>query len=141
MSKPILFSLTQTPEAPVFCSLYEDMGYEVMQFTTVRKAIGALRKHKPKVVIAQFLYAYSNNYASNHISNLDTLLITLQTLPGKKPDVIFLCYKEEIGYLEELTEHYAGCCSTNHALTIPVNKDDMEATLKTHIICSSSNLI
>lgn len=134
MTKPVLFTLTQTPDAPVFRSLYEDLGYEVMPFTTVRKSVNALKKYQPDIVIAQFIYAYSTNYASNHISNLDTLLITLQTLAGKKPHIIYLCNKQELVHLDELIEQYNGCCETSHAITIPYNKDDMQTIIESIII-------
>ena len=90
MQNPIIFSLIESREHPRFSGLYSEMGYEEMQFTSVRKVISALKKHKPDVIVAQFFYAFSSNYASNHICNLDSLLITLQKQSGYKPKFVFL---------------------------------------------------
>ena len=100
-----------------------------MQFLSVRNAIKALKKHKPDVIIAQFLFAYSTNYASNHISNLDSLLITLQKYPDYKPKFIFLATKKEFPHIEQLTNHYKWFSSTNLSLVLPVTKDQVKELL------------
>jgi len=129
MDKPIIFSLIESPEHPRLSSLYKEMGYEEMQFSSVRKIISALKKYKPDVIIAQFLYAFASNYASNHISNLDSLLITLQKYSDYKPKLIFLVYKEEHKYLSQLTSHYEGFSRINHALILPVKKEQVKELL------------
>lgn len=129
MDKPIIFSLIETPEHPRLSSLYEEMGYEEMQFSSVRKTISALKKYKPDVIIAQFIFAYASNYASNHMSNLDSLLITLQKYSNYKPKFIFLVYKEEYKYLSQLTSHYDGFSSINHSLILPTNKEKVKELL------------
>jgi len=129
MQKPIIFSLIESPEHPRFSDLYKDMGYDEMQFSSSRKLISALKKYKPDVIVAQFLYAYASNYASNHISNLDTLLITLQKYGDYKPKFIFLTYKEEHKHLSQLISHYEGFSKINHSLVLPVAKEQMKELL------------
>lgn len=130
MSRPILFSLIQTPEHPRFSHLYEELGYTEMQFSSVRKLVSALKKHQPDVIVAEFLYAFASNYASNHICNLDTLLITLQQYTKDKPQFIFLIYKDEVEYLKQLTDHYQAFSKGNHTLIVPAKEQQMKELLK-----------
>jgi hypothetical protein len=129
MSKPIVFSIIETPLYPKLSALLTEMAYEEMQFFSVRNAIKALKKNKPDVIIAQFLFAYSTNYASNHISNLDSLLITLQKYSDYKPKFIFLATKKEYPHIDQLTNHYEGFSSTNHSLVLPVTKEQVKELL------------
>ena len=129
MSKPIVFSVIESPSHPKLTSLIGGMGYQEIQFNSVRKAISGLRKQQPAVVIADFFYSYSNNYASNHISNLDSLLITLQKYSDYKPKFIFLAAKSELQYVDQLVTQYPGCCGENYALSMPVTDDQIRELL------------
>lgn len=126
MSKPIVFSLIESPTHPKLSSLYDDMGYEEMQFRSIRKAMNALKKHKPDVIVAEFFYKYSTNYSSNHISNLDSLLITLQKYPNYEPKIILLVTKKEYQFVSKLEEHY----KIAHVLTQPVVEHDIKSFLQ-----------
>ena len=124
-----LFSIIESPSHPRLSKIIAEMGYEEVQFTSVRKTLSALKKHKPDVIIADFIYAYSNNYASNHISNLDTLLITLQKYPDYHPKFIFLSDKAELQYVERLINEYLSNSSGHCVLGIPVADDDVRGVL------------
>lgn len=126
MSKPIVFSLIESPTHPKLSSLYDDMGYEEMQFRSIRKAMNAFKKHKPDVIVAEFFYKYSTNYSSNHISNLDSLLITLQKYPNYEPKIILLVTKKEYQFVSKLEEHY----KIAHVLTQPVVEHDIKSFLQ-----------
>ena len=91
---------------PNLSRLLSDLGYQELQFGSVRKAISGLKKHKPDVVIADFLYAYATNYDSNHLSNLDSFLISLNKLNNHLPKVIFLAEKNELKHVDELAHQY-----------------------------------
>ena len=91
---------------PNLSSLLTDLGYQEIQFGSVRKAISGLKKHKPDVIIADFLYAYATNYDSNHISNLDSFLISLNKLDNHSPNIIFLAAKQELQHVDDLTRQY-----------------------------------
>ncbi len=123
MTKPLVFSVIESPLHPKLSTIIGDLGYEEMQFTSVRKTVSALKKHQPDVIIADFIYAYSNNYASNHISNLDTLLITLQKYPDYHPKFIFLCVKEELQYVDQLINEYLVDSDGHCLLAIPTTDD------------------
>ncbi len=92
---------------PNLSGLLTKLGYQEIQFGSVRKAIAGLKKHQPRIVIADFLYAYSTNYDSNHISNLDSFLISLNKLSNQLPKVIFLAEKHELKHVDELADQYA----------------------------------
>ncbi|MDJ0833490.1 MAG: hypothetical protein QNJ69_08205 [Gammaproteobacteria bacterium] len=91
---------------PNLSSMLHDLGYQELQFGSVRKAISGLKKHKPEVIVADFLYAYATNYDSNHISNLDSFLISLNKLANHSPKIIFLAEKNELKYVDELAQQY-----------------------------------
>lgn len=124
-----IYSLLDAPECPRFSALYSELGYTEHQFNSQRKIISALNKSKPDVITAQFLYAYSNNYASNHFSNLDTLLITLQKESGQKPAFIFFVYKDEAKYLEEMIRHYDGFSRKISIIPMPVGEQKIRDVL------------
>ena len=92
---------------PNLSSLLNQLGYQEIQFGSVRKAISGLKKYKPDVIIADFLYAYSTNYDSNHISNLDSFLISLNKLGNHSPKIIFLAEKNELKHVDQLARQYA----------------------------------
>jgi len=58
VSKPIVFSVIETPTHPKLSDLYDEMGYEELQFQSVRRAISALKKYKPDVIVAQFFFSF-----------------------------------------------------------------------------------
>jgi len=73
-----IFSIIESPSHPALTSLYTDCGLEEQRYTSMRKAISALKKTKPDFVVADFLYGYGNNYAGVNVSNLDVFLYSLQ---------------------------------------------------------------
>ena len=96
-----LFSVVLSPLHPNFSSLYKQSGINEHSFNSERKAIQALRKLTPDIVVADFLYGYGNNYAGVNVSNLDVLLYSLQkTVPQVR--VFLFCDKSEIQYTEKL---------------------------------------
>ena len=129
MEKPIVFTIIESASPLKISHLFDEMGYEEMQFSSVRKAIKAIKKHKPDVIIAPFFYAYANNYASNHISNLDSLLITLQTYSDYHPKFIFLVDKKETEFVERLIHHYDGFSNLSYPLVLPVTEQQVRDVL------------
>jgi hypothetical protein len=129
MPKPIAFSVIASPAHPNLSAVLAGLGYEEMAFTSVRKAIAGLRKHRPVLVIADFLYAYANNYASNHISNLDSLLISFQKFPEPKPLFLFLAAKAELPYLAQLTAQYPGFCAACDGVGLPAGGGEIREHL------------
>lgn len=129
MSKPIVFSVIESPAHPKLSNLYDELGYEEFQFTSVRKAMNALKKHQPDVIVAEFFYAFSTNYSSNHISNLDSLLITLQKYPDYHPKIIFLVSKREYEFVSKLDGHYGDYFNADYVLAQPVTEEQVRLLL------------
>jgi len=124
-AKPVVFSIIESPLHPKLSNLYNELGYEELQLSSMRRAMNALKKHQPDVIVAEFFYAYSTNYSSNHISNLDSLLITLQKYPDYHPIVILLVSKKDQQFVSKLQVHY----KIDHVLLQPVTEDQVRALL------------
>lgn len=129
LSKPVVFSVVESLTHPKLSNLYVEMGYEELKFTSVRKAMNALKKHKPDVIVAEFFYAFGTNYSSNHISNLDSLLITLQKYPDYQPKVILLVSKREHEFVSKLEAHYGDYYHADNILTQPVTEQQVKELL------------
>ncbi len=96
-----LFSVTLSPLHPGLSNVYQQLGVNVNCFSSERKAIQALRKITPDILIADFIYGYGNNYAGVNVSNLDVLLYSLQkSAPEVK--VFLFCEKNEIQFIHKL---------------------------------------
>jgi len=125
LPKPIVFSIIESPTHPKLSDLYNELGYEELKLSSVRKAMNALKTQKPDVIVAEFFYAYSTNYSSNHISNLDSLLITLHKYPDYHPKFIIICSKNDRQYIAKLEQHF----TVDHILTHPVSEAQVRAIL------------
>ncbi|MCP3849102.1 MAG: hypothetical protein GY694_02515 [Gammaproteobacteria bacterium] len=129
MSKPIVFSVVESPTHPKLSNLYAEMGYEEMRFSSIRKTMAALKKHKPNVIVAEFFYAFGTNYSSNHISNLDSLLITLQKYPDYQPKIIILVSKNEYEFVSKLDGHYGDYYHEDCVFPHPVSEEQIRALI------------
>ena len=98
-----LFSIIESPLHPKLTDLYQSMGYEELQLTSTRKAVSALKKQKPDLVVADFVYGYSNNYSGIHISNLDVFLMSMQKFAPDAP-VVILAAVDELEYAEKMKD-------------------------------------
>lgn len=75
-----------------------------------------LKKQTPDIVLVEFFYGYSNNYAGANISNLDVLLRNMQM---KYPDVnlVIISSKDEAQYVEKLLEIFPIEALVTHPVT------------------------
>lgn len=126
---PVAFCIAETPAHPRLTEYLKSAGYDEMRFGSVRKALSALKKTRPDLVIADFIYAYATNYDSNHMSNLDSLLIMLRRKSSHQPVFVFLADKSEARHVATVAEHYAGFCSRYHVLTYPVSAAGLDEAL------------
>jgi hypothetical protein len=101
MTRPVLYSIVQSPTHPNFSSVYSDLGFEEIRLTSMRNAIKALKKNVPEVVVAEFFYGYGSNYAGINVSNLDVFLHSLQKY---SPDtmIVVLVDKSEREHVAKL---------------------------------------
>ena len=120
----IVYSIIESAAHPNLSALYARHGYQEIQLSSVRKAIQELKKHKPDLVVADFLYGYGNNYAGVNISNLDVFLYSLQKY-APACQVIALYEKSEQPYIGKLEELF----TIEASLAYPVAERDVEALL------------
>lgn len=100
---PVLFEIIESPNHPNFSTLYRQAGYQVLPLTSTRKAISQLKKQAPDLVVADFVYGYSNNYSGVHISNLDVFLMSLVKF-APQARVIILTDASEMLHAEKMRE-------------------------------------
>ena len=103
MSTPVLFSIIESPKHPNLSALFTRLGFEEVQLTSTRKAVSQLKKQVPDVVVADFVYGYSNNYSGVHISNLDVFLMSMQKF-APEAMVIVLANPSELEYAQKMRD-------------------------------------
>lgn len=126
MSRPIVYSIIESPSHPDFSRSIKSLDLKELRFTSMRKAIAALKQQPPGFVVAEFFYGYGNNYAGINVSNLDVFLHSLRKYA---PDarVIVLASKDELDYLPKLRALFP----IHAALQHPVTQTDLLGALAT----------
>ena len=103
MSSKILFSVIESPKHPKLSALFSRLGFEEVQLTSTRKAVSQLKKQVPDMVVADFVYGFSNNYSGVHISNLDVFLMSMQKF-APEASVIVLADPSELEYAQKMRD-------------------------------------
>ena len=86
---PVLLSIVELGGYPNFAPLYERLGCRVVLERSMRKALAAVKKLKPRVVVAEF------NFQSDfrdRTSSLESLMAVLQGLPDTR---VIVFYEQE----------------------------------------------
>ena len=123
MASKTLYSIFESGAHPKFSELYDSLDIEETQFSSMRKAISALKK-QPDYIVAEFEYGYGNNYAGVNISNLDVMLYSLQKY-SPETKVIVLVDKSEFQYVDKLNE----IINLKDILKYPVNKEQLRQAI------------
>lgn len=111
-SRGTLLSIIELGGYPNFTPLYAEAGFQVLIARSLRKALVAMKKTQPKVIVAEF------NYQSDfrdRTSNLESLLAAVQRQPNIKVIVFY-----ESQYLHQF-ERLRSRFSIYAALPYPVN--------------------
>jgi hypothetical protein len=124
MSPPVLYSIIESPAHRDFSRLYARLGLNELRFSSMRRAIGALKTQLPDFVVAEFMYGYGNNYAGVNVSNLDVFLYSLQKYSANAR-IIVLVEREELQYVDRL----AALFPLHAVLPLPVNERDLEQAI------------
>lgn len=122
---PLLYSVVDSPRHPNLSPLYQRLGLEELRLDSQRKAIAQLKKQKPDIIVADFVYAFSTYYQATNISNLDVLLNSLIKYDCH-PKVIVLADKSEVQHVEKLNTIYP----LHGVLQLPVKEAELEALLR-----------
>jgi DNA-binding NtrC family response regulator len=120
-SRGTLLSIIELGGYPNFAPLYLEAGFEVLAVRSLRKALAAMKKTHPKVIVAEF------NYQSDfrdRTSNLESLLAAVQRRPKTKVIVFY-----ESQYLHQF-ERVRSRFSIYAALSYPIDADALRAHLK-----------
>jgi AmiR/NasT family two-component response regulator len=121
---PLLFSIIESPGHPNLSELYKRLGIREERLPSQRKAVQALKRVRPDFVVAEFFYGFGNNYAGANVSNLDTLLASLQKY-APEARVIVLVDKAQRAYVDRLMERFP----LHGVLVQPVRASDIEPLL------------
>jgi len=118
--RPLLLNVIEFLGHPNLRPLYERLGYRVMSEFSVRKAIAAIRKEKPAVIVADF---YFQPDFRDRVSNLESLLACVQSYPDVR--VIVFYESAHAHALERVRQRF----SISDAMPLPVLPDLLEARL------------
>ena len=124
-SAQLLYSIVESPGHPNLSDLYRRLGIEEVRLPSQRKAMQAIKRRAPDLVVAEFFYGFGNNYAGANLGNLDVFLASLQKFaPAAR--VIVLVDKAQRQYVDMLAERFP-----LHAVLVqPVGASDVEPLLK-----------
>ena len=116
-----LLAVVEFLEHAKLSARYQQLGYSVSTECQVRKAISAVRKMQPDVIVADF---YSQPDFRDRVSNLESLLATAQALPKIK---ILVLYEPPN---QNALERVRSRLRIDAALTMPVKEADLIALLQ-----------
>ncbi|MGB5398391.1 MAG: hypothetical protein WBN96_14685 [Gammaproteobacteria bacterium] len=119
-----LLSIIESPLHPDFSALYRRLNIEETRVSSMRKAISILKTEPPGLIVCEFFYGYSNNYAGVNISNLDVMLASLQKY-SPQSRVIVLVDKSERQYVDTLSALFP----LHAVLVYPVTEQALTAAL------------
>jgi hypothetical protein len=125
LTEPLLFSIVESPGHPNLSGLCRRLGIQELRLASQRKAVQALKRERPDLVVAEFFYGFGNNYAGANLSNLDVFLASLQKYaPAAR--VIVIVDKAQRQYVDRLAERFP----LHTVLVQPVRALDMEPILR-----------
>ena len=113
-----LLALVELGGYPNFVPLYRRMGFRVEMVNSVRKAQSWLKSHRPSVVVAEF---YADPQFRDRVSNLESLLATLQRYGSEAKIIVFLD-APYLPHLEKVRTRY----TVDGVLTFPVDEASLE---------------
>jgi hypothetical protein len=116
----LLLSIVELGGYPNFTPLYQQLGYEVVIETRMRKALGMLKKRVPDVIVAEF------NFQSDfrdRTSSLESLLAVVQRLPVTR---VIVFYEQEFSpQFEKLRARLP----VHHSLAFPIEEPALRTAL------------
>jgi len=124
MTTTILFSIAEAPGFPNFSAITKALNIEQHLFNTTRKAMTALKKCSPDIIIAEFIYGYGSNYAGVNVSNLDVFLYSLQKYSPQAKKII-LVKRNERKFVDKLND----IITLDEILTYPIDQQNIKQIL------------
>ncbi len=124
MTKKI-FSIAEAPGFPNFAVIYKKHNIDEQLFNSTRKAMTALKKSSPDIIVAEFLYGYGSNYAGVNVSNLDVFLYSLQKYAPNAKRII-LVKRNERKFVDKLND----IMTLDAILTFPIDPTNFEKLIE-----------
>ncbi len=119
--KPLLLAVSEIGGYPNFTELYQNIGFEVITETSMRKVLKLLKKQVPAVIVAEF------NYQSDfrdRTSSLESMMSVVQRHNGIK--VIIFYDKEHENQLAKLQARY----DITESLSFPISEEKLNDAVK-----------
>jgi DNA-binding NtrC family response regulator len=116
-----LLAIIELGGYPNFSPLYRRLGFEVEQVSSQRKALSALKRQLPDVIVAE--YNFQSDFR-DRTSNLETLMARVQRHPQVR--VIAIHQPDHRHKLETMLERFPLFAT----LPLPVTEAQMEAGLR-----------
>ena len=116
----LLMAIVELGGYPDFTPLYEQAGYRVMMFRSVRKAIQALKKESPAVLVAEF------NFQSDfrdRTSSLESLLAAVERIAACR--VVVFYEQEYVHQLDRLRQQH----TLHTTLAFPIDTQQLKDVL------------
>ena len=112
----LLYTYIESPTHPQLSDVFPKLAIKAIRLSSLRKLMKQLKKEMPDIVLVEFFYGYSNNYAGANISNLDVLLRNMQQ---KYPNVklLIISSKNEAKYVEKLVDIFPISALVTHPVT------------------------
>jgi len=117
---PTLLALIEQGGYPNFNFLYEQLGFSVTTVRSTRKAISAIKKSIPDIIVAEF------NYQSNfrdRTSSLESLLASVERFPNTRAIVFY--EKETKNQLDKLLKQF----NVHKIMVYPIKEAVLKMTL------------
>lgn len=121
MEQPTLLTVVEFLAHNRLKTVYASAGFHVHSEFAIRKAIAWLRKNKPDWVVADFYYQPDFR---DRVSNLESLLATLQSMPQVKTLVLYDPVHQTA--LDKVLQRFR----IDHALPIPIQDAALLDVLK-----------
>lgn len=119
--QPVLLSIIELGGYPNFAPLYERLGCRVLVENSMRKALTAVKQHRPRVVVAEF------NFQSDfrdRTSSLESLVSVVQRLPQTR---VIVFYEQEYAHqLAKLQER----ASLFKVMAYPISQEALAANVQ-----------
>jgi len=123
--KKQLLAIIEHGGYPNLLPLYQELGLTTHTAPSMRKGLSLCKKHKPDIVVAEFIYAPT--YGS-YICNLESLFAFLQRSKPETKLIIFI-ERDHLHHLEKVADRFPIAA----VLTHPIRAQVVEQALRSHL--------
>lgn len=116
----ILLAIIEFGGYPDFSALYRRMGFTPIVVSSMREALKYLKRHKPRLIVAEFNY---QSAFRDRLSSLESLIAVVQRRPEIKLVVFY--DKDYLHQFRRLYDQYDFFA----AIAYPIESESLEAVL------------